>query len=65
MKYSLGKQDLTKIFKGLIIALSGAFLTYLSSIIGQVDFGIYTPIVVAVLAAVVNVGWKILDGVRK
>jgi len=64
MKYGLGKEDLQKILKGLCIALGGALLTYLSSIIGQIDFGIYTPIVVAVGSVIINTCVKILDGVK-
>lgn len=61
-KYTLGKEDLLSLLKGLGIALGGAFLTYLSSVLGQIDFGTYTPIVVAVFSLLINVGRKVLDG---
>lgn len=59
-KYKLNKQDLLKIGKGAVIALIGALLTYVASIAGNIDFGAYTPIVVAVLAIVVNAGRKFI-----
>lgn len=60
MKYRLNKQDLLKIAVGAGIALGGAFLTYLAEIIGQVDFGDYTPIVVSISSVLINAGRKFL-----
>lgn len=65
MKYTLGKEDLQKILKGLCIALAGSLLTYISSIITQIDFGTYTPLVVAFWSVISNTVVKILDGVKK
>lgn len=64
MKYTLGSQDVQKILKGLIIALIGATLTYLSAVIVKVDFGIYTPLIVSFWSVIANTVWKILDGVK-
>ena len=51
---TLNKEDLNKIIKGAIIAIVGALLTYLSQVITTIDFGAYTPIVVAFWGIVVN-----------
>lgn len=61
-KYSFNKQDGIKILKGAGIALGGALLTYLASIVGQVDFGVYTPVAVAVAGIIINAGQKFLAG---
>jgi hypothetical protein len=61
-KFTLNAEDLTKIGRGLLIALAGAVLTYLASIIGNVDFGPYTPVVVAVGSTLINAGLKFLQG---
>jgi hypothetical protein len=60
--YSLNKADLYKILKGACIALGGAILTYLASIIGEVDFGSYTAVVTAVGGVLINAGLKFLEG---
>lgn len=61
-KYKLNAQDLQKIGKGLLIALGGAFLTFIAQHIGQIDFGTYTPLVVALASVLVNAGSKYLAG---
>ena len=61
-RFTLGTGDLQKIGKGLLIALIGAALTYLSSVIGHYNFGTYTPVIVALWSTFANVVWKILDG---
>jgi hypothetical protein len=62
MNYTLGKQDLLKIGKGLLIALGGAALTYVAQVYPHVNFGMWTPIAVALLSVLINAGWKVLDG---
>jgi len=57
-KYNLSQQDLLKVFKGAIIAMTGAFITYLSGIIGNADFGVWTPIATASWSIVVNLCHK-------
>jgi hypothetical protein len=54
----LNKEDITKVGKGAIIAICGALLTYISEIITEIDFGEYTPMVVAVGGVLINLGWK-------
>jgi hypothetical protein len=61
-KFSLNSQDLEKILKGACIALGGALLTYSASVIGEVDFGPYTPVIVAVGSILINAGLKFLEG---
>ena len=61
-QFTLNKTDLYKIIKGACIALGGALLAYLASIIGQIDFGPYTPVIVAVGSILINAGLKFLEG---
>jgi uncharacterized OB-fold protein len=60
---SVGKIDvegLKSVGKGALIAGAGAVLTYLVSAIPGVDFGAYTPMVVAVFGIGVNFLRKLL-----
>jgi hypothetical protein len=61
-KYALNKNDLWKIVKGANIALGGALLTYLASVIGEVDFGPYTAVITAVASVLINAGLKFIEG---
>lgn len=54
----LNRTDWKKVGIGAVIAVIGAFLTYLAESVSQFDFGQYTPVVVAVLSVVVNIGRK-------
>lgn len=56
--------DYQKVFKGLLIALAGASLTYAADQIPNLNFGDYTLLVAAVLSAAVNAGrqWLISKG---
>lgn len=54
-RFQLNSTDVKKIFVGLGVALAGAALTYLSSVITQIDFGSWTPIVVALFSVGANV----------
>lgn len=60
--YGLNKADLEAIGKGLLIALVGAAVTYGSSVVTKVDFGVYTPLVVAFWSVVANAIRKVADG---
>jgi hypothetical protein len=60
--YSLKREDLVKLGTGLGIALAGAALTYISQVITQVDFGAYSPLVVAFWSVFANFIRKIIDG---
>lgn len=61
-KYQLNKKDLKSLAIGFLIVLAGSALTFVSENVGQIDFGVYTPFVVAVAALLVNVGRKFLAG---
>jgi hypothetical protein len=61
-KYTLTKTDMTKVLVGALIAIGGAFLTYLASAITQIDFGVYTPVVVALSSILINAAKKFLEG---
>lgn len=61
-KYSLNKKDLESILVGLSVALAGAALTYVSETVGKIDFGSYTPIVVALCSVFVNTARKYIAG---
>ena len=52
--------DWVKVGKGLLIALCGAILTYLSDLIPTIDFGMWTPMVMAFWSIVVNIVQKLL-----
>lgn len=52
--WTLIKQDVKKLAIGAGIALLGALATYLEQEIPGFDFGVYTPIVVAVNSILVN-----------
>lgn len=57
---SLNGEDLLKIGKGAVIAVGGALLTYLESAVPGIDFGVWTPIVVAANSALINIGRKLI-----
>ena len=54
-KYTLIKEDLKSLLIGLGITLLGAGLTYLTEAMGKMDFGEFSPIIVAVWALIVNI----------
>ena len=54
MKYTLTKENLVKIAKGAGIALGGALLAYVAEILPQVDFGVWTGLVAALSAVLIN-----------
>ena len=60
-RFRLDKEDLSKIGRGFVIALLGAALTYAADTIPGVDFGDWTPVVVAVASAAINAGRKWLS----
>ena len=59
-KFTFTKENLTKIVKGAGIAIGGALLTYLASYISDTDFGLYTPMVVAIGGILINAGREFL-----
>lgn len=62
-KYRLNKEDFQKILKGMAIAIGGAIVTYFAEIIGQVDFGTWTPVAVAIASILINAARKFLKGI--
>lgn len=59
-RFKLNLVDLKKIGVGALIAIIGAALTYGSEIITEVDFGVYTPMVMASWSVLVNIVRKFL-----
>jgi len=53
-KYKLTKDDLRSIGIGLVVALAGAFVTYITEIIAHIDFGEWTPVVVTLNSVLAN-----------
>ena len=60
--YSFDKESLKKIGKGMAIAIGGAVITYLAETIPSIDFGVYTPLVVALSAILINSAKEYLAG---
>jgi hypothetical protein len=63
-KYRLNIEDAHKILTGLLVAMAGAGITYAVDTVGMMDFGEYTPFVVAVASVLVNIARKFLAGYR-
>ena len=61
-RFQLNREDLKKILIGAGVALAGALLTYTTEVVANLDFGDYTPIVVAGWGIVANVIRKLLAG---
>lgn len=59
-KYRLNRQDMKRVGLGASVACGGAVLTYLAEIIPGIDFGVWTPIVMAVFSILVNAARKFL-----
>jgi len=60
-RFDLNKRDGKKILKGFLIAIGGAALTFVAELIPGVNFGEWTPAVVALSACLVNLGRKLLE----
>ena len=54
-RFKLTKTDLTKVGKGVLVAIVGAALTYLTEWAANTDFGSYTPVIVAGLSILTNI----------
>ena len=61
-RFTLNKQDLTKIAIGFLIALGGVTLTYIQTVLTQIDFGVYSGLVFALNSVAVNAIKKFLEG---
>lgn len=59
--FSLNSEDLASVGRGLLIALVGAALTYLTEQIPNVDFGVWTPVVVAGWSSFANLVRKYIS----
>jgi len=59
-KYKLNKSDLQKLLTGFLIAVGGAIVTYIAQAVTNVDFGSYTPVVVAISSVAINAARKFL-----
>ncbi len=58
--FKLNREDMYKVFTGLCIALVGAGATYWEATIPNIDFGQYTPVIVAANSMLVNLIRKLL-----
>lgn len=65
-KYTLSREDLTKIATGAAVAIAGALITYLTPIVSNVDWTIagvdLTPVMVVVWSVFVNLTRKWVAG---
>lgn len=52
--FKFTKENLIKIAKGACIAAGGAILTYLAEQLPNIDFGVYTPVVVSLMSILIN-----------
>lgn len=60
--FSLNKTDILKIGKGLGIAVAGTILTYLATIIPNLNLGDYTLFLMPIFSAGVNALLKLVKG---
>jgi hypothetical protein len=57
-RFKIDLVGLKKIGKGALIAGGGAVFTYLAEAVPGLDFGEYTPVIVAGLSILINAGIK-------
>lgn len=57
-RFQLNRADLVKIGTGALIAAGGAALTYIAEALPGVDFGEWTPMVVAISSVLINAARK-------
>jgi hypothetical protein len=53
--YELKKEDWSRILVGAGVAMSGALVTYFSEVVVEIDWGHWTPLVVAGFSVLANV----------
>ena len=53
-RFSIDKLGWIKIGKGALVAVVGALLTYVLQTTGNLDFGVYTPAIVALMSILAN-----------
>lgn len=61
-RFTLNTEDWKRIAIGALIAGAGAVLTFLAENLGNMNFGEYTPVVVAGLSILINILRKLLSG---
>ena len=61
VRYTFNKEDGKSILKGLGIAVGGAALTYLAGLLPNLEFGEFTPVVVALFSVLINAGRKFIE----
>lgn len=59
---AVGPADLAAVLRGALVAGAGAALTYLLANLGAIDFGVWTPLVTALAAVLVNLLRKLGTG---
>lgn len=52
--FLVNSEDMTRILKGAMIAVAGALVVYLADVVPTIDFGIWTPLAVALASVAVN-----------
>jgi len=52
--FSISKEELISVLRGLGIAVVGAALTYLTAWVTNTSFGMYTPLIVALWSVIAN-----------
>jgi len=60
--FSFDAITITKIGKGALIAGGGAFIVYALNALGELSFGVYTPIVTACVSILINVIREYING---
>ena len=60
--FSFDRATMVKIGKGFLIAVGGAAVTYFAQYISNTNFGIYTPVVVAGSAIIINAIKEFING---
>jgi len=53
-KFKLNREDLQKVGRGAVVAVVGALAVYIIQTVPNIDFGAYTPIMVALAGVLAN-----------
>lgn len=52
--FLINSEDVTRILKGAMIAVAGALVVYIADVIPTIDFGVWSPLAVALASIAVN-----------
>lgn len=52
--FLVNSKDIERIVKGAMIAVAGALVVYIADVIPTIDFGIWSPLAVALASVAVN-----------